>query len=63
MITVREYLALRGRNPWEEWFESLDAPQHAPAPLSDKKLSDSSNTGSSAPAAPQGEKPPSLNGR
>ena len=26
MLTVREYLDLRGRNPWDEWFESLDAP-------------------------------------
>jgi hypothetical protein len=26
MITVREYLDLRGRNPFEEWFAYLDAP-------------------------------------
>jgi len=26
MITVREYLDLRGRRPFEEWFEVLSAP-------------------------------------
>jgi len=29
MLTVREYLDLRGRNPWEEWFENLEAPAAA----------------------------------
>lgn len=26
MITIREYLDLRGRNVWEDWFECLNAP-------------------------------------
>jgi hypothetical protein len=29
MITIREYLALRGRNIWEEWFDTLGAPAAA----------------------------------
>ena len=29
MITIREYLDLRGRSPFDEWFECLNAPTAA----------------------------------
>ena len=50
MITVREYLALRGRNPWEEWFENLDSPAQAQvtAMLPQSGQDDFSSTGMSA---------------
>jgi hypothetical protein len=30
VLTIREYLGLRGRNPFEEWAESLDSPSAGP---------------------------------
>jgi len=53
MITVREYLDLRGRSPFEEWFESLDAPVAAEVTTALVRIEQGnfSNTGVSAPAS------------
>jgi len=52
MITIREYLGLRGRRPFEEWFESLDAPPAADVTTALVRITqdNSSNTEVSAPA-------------
>jgi hypothetical protein len=51
MITVKEYLDLRGRNPFEEWFASLDAPPdgHNTTAVIRIEQENSSNTDVSAP--------------
>ncbi len=51
MLTVREYLDLRGRNPWDEWFESLDAPA-APQITTTKGLNAQGNIPSTNAPAP-----------
>ena len=53
MITIREYLDLRGRRPFEEWFEILNAPAAAEVtpPSVQIEQGNLSNTGVSAPAS------------
>jgi hypothetical protein len=53
MITVREYLDLRGRRPFEEWFEVLSASAETDVTTAFVRIEQGnlSNTGASAPAS------------
>ncbi|MGA2264546.1 MAG: hypothetical protein ABSH28_24325 [Acidobacteriota bacterium] len=57
MITVREYLELRGRRPYEDWFESLSAPAAAEDTTALVRIEQGnvSNTGAPVPASCQGD--------
>jgi hypothetical protein len=53
MITIREYLDLRGRRPFEEWFEVLSAPAETEVTTAIIRIEQEglSNTEPSAPAS------------
>jgi hypothetical protein len=53
MITIREYLDLRGRRPFEEWFEILNTPAAAEVTTTPVRIEQGnfSNTGVSGPAS------------
>jgi hypothetical protein len=53
MITVREYLDLRGRRPFEEWFEVLGAPAETEVTTAIDRIEQGnvSNTDASTPAS------------